>query len=210
MDIIKNIIGAGKNSNRTFTINKIYNTNYTIKNGGRYRNDKPQEAARKAFRKVLEKDNIKYISFDIEMRETTRGSNKKIYKYTFTRLLRKTPKIIIRDNKKITYKWKFISKYIPKPKYIKILNFQEQKLKEQKLKEQKMKKIPKFKKIDYSKVKSKLNTKFNYKPPKKSKRYICSEKEKNDKFTKVCCNKTNTINERTYKTCVKNIKRFRK
>lgn len=114
MDIftnIKKMLGGAKSSSRTFTIHKIHNDKYK-KCCGRYKNDNPQDAAKKAFRKVLEKDNSKHISFDIEMRETTRGSKHKIYRYTFTRVLRKKPIVVKKGDRTIIYKYKIHSKYV--------------------------------------------------------------------------------------------------
>lgn len=114
MEYIKNMMGGGKNSSRTFTIHKIYDKKYQ-RCCGRYRNDTPQDAAKKAFRKILEKDDSKYVSFSFEIKETTKGSKKKIYKYTFTRILKDCPNIVKRDNKNIIYKYDIYNKYVKKP-----------------------------------------------------------------------------------------------
>lgn len=112
MNIITNIFGGAKNASRTFAIYKIHNEKYSKINGGRYKNDNPQDAARKAFRKVLEKNTNSHVSFSIEMRETTRGSNHKIYKYTFTRVLKKNPLKIKKNKEEVTYKYKIYNKYV--------------------------------------------------------------------------------------------------
>ena len=166
MNIITNIqkmLGGAKLSSRIFTIHKIYNDKFQ-KSGGRYKNNNPKDAAKKAFRKVLEKDNSKHISFDIEMKEITRGSTHKIYRYTFTRILRDNPITIKKSDKIITYKYKIHPKYIAKKK-----------------------------------------------DSKKSNRYQCTKKEKEDKITgPTCCSKGNTINKRTYESCKKHIQRIKK
>lgn len=109
---IKKMFGGAANASRTFAIYKIHDEKYSKINGGRYKNDNPQDAARKAFRKVLEKNNKPHISFAVEIRETTRGSKHKIYKYTFTRVLRKNPVNVTRKNEKISYKYKIFNKYV--------------------------------------------------------------------------------------------------
>lgn len=109
---LKNMFGGAKSARRTFAIYKIHNQKYSKINGGRYKNNNPQDAARKAFRKVLQKNNSSHISFDIEMRETTRGSKHKIYKYTFTRVLKSKPLKIKINKEEVIYKYKIYNKYV--------------------------------------------------------------------------------------------------
>lgn len=104
--------GGGKNSTRTFTVHKVHDYK-NKKCCGRYKNNNPQNAAKKAFKMIIGNDKSKYISFTFEIRETTRGSSKKIYKYTFTRTIRENPIVIKRDGVDIVYKYKIHTKYIP-------------------------------------------------------------------------------------------------
>lgn len=112
MNIFTNIFGGAKSAHRTFAIYKIHNEKYAKINGGRYKNNNPQDAARKAFRKVLEKNTQSHISFQVEMRETTRGSAHKIYKYIFTRVLKSNPLKIKKNQEEVIYKYKIYNKYI--------------------------------------------------------------------------------------------------
>jgi len=146
---------------RTFEIVKIHSKNKNInKNiGGKYVSRTPLNAARKAFNKLLNNNTSDYNSFKIEIKEKNLD---KIYKYHFTRIIKKTPLTIIRDNKKIIYKYDIFNKFIEKPKNI------------------------------------------------NSKKYICTDEEKNDKKLGFCCSKTHTINKRTFQSCKNHINRIKK
>lgn len=77
---------------------------------GRYLNDAPASAAKKAFnehirtKKSLSKS--KKVSKTINLVETTQGSNHKQYTYKVTRALLKQPKVVVlKDGTKIVYKY---------------------------------------------------------------------------------------------------------
>lgn len=71
---------------RHFTIHNVDNKNYSSEVGGRYTSNLPLDAAKKAFSRMLRNNKSKQISFTIEIRETTRNSKHKIYKYELRRV----------------------------------------------------------------------------------------------------------------------------
>lgn len=122
IDSIKNMFGGSKSTDRYFTIYKIHNEKYKNFNEnykkccGRYKSNSPKQAAKKVFRKILQNDKSKYISFSIEIKEITRNSKHKIYKYTFTRVLKDTPLIIKKDDKTIIYRYDIYSGFVSEKK----------------------------------------------------------------------------------------------
>lgn len=169
-ETVKEMFGGAKSAKRFFEIYKVHNKKYKNKTGGRYRNNTPKEAAKKAFTRILRKDKSKMISFDIEVRDITRDSLHKIYRYTFTRIKRECPITFEKNDVKITIYYRVYSKYVAE----KMKGCKDQKKK------------------------------------KKSKRYICSKKEKNDKKIGLCCLKGNAVDKRSYELCKKHIRRIRK
>lgn len=95
--------------NRSFTIETIKKVQGgTLKySGGRFLSETPAGAARKAFSKAYHSINaIGPLSLKIHIRETTRGSANKIYKYKVTR--KSEVHTVERDNEIIKYN--FITK----------------------------------------------------------------------------------------------------
>ena len=90
---------------RTFTIESVYRKNSKIRHdGGRFISSTPAGAARKAFSQVYRSLNAKgKISLVLNIRETTSGSNKKIYKYKVSKT--NENKQIERDGTVIFYKY---------------------------------------------------------------------------------------------------------
>lgn len=150
---------------RSFTIYKIEHKDFKNNLGGRYINDTPLDAAKKAFNHILIDNKSKKITFSIHMKETTRNSKHKIYNYVLTRIRKNEPVTVNKDGTKIIYNYDVFTKD---------------------------KKITKLENKD------------------KSKRYKCSNKEKQDKLTSVCCSGDNSLSERTYKSCKKHILNIRK
>ena len=74
--------------------------------GGRYMSKSPAAAAKKAASKLFAKKQPKQIKFDL--RETTRGSDKKVYNYIAVR--EKLPKAVVRviNGVEITNKYKIV------------------------------------------------------------------------------------------------------
>jgi hypothetical protein len=87
---------AGKKQDRSFTIVGVESSKGQKKSksneGGRYISKTPSGAARKAFTRACRNSKIKGVcTFIIRMRETTAGSDKKIFKYKLQRKLKKKP-----------------------------------------------------------------------------------------------------------------------
>lgn len=97
------------NELRSFTIETV-----TIKGkkkssprftGGRFLSSIPSSAAKKAFSQIYrELGRPKNLSIVIEIRETTRNSNNKIYKYRVTKKS-SAQKLVERDGELITYEY---------------------------------------------------------------------------------------------------------
>ena len=68
---------------------------------GRYLSTTPSSVAKKIGNKVLKQKKVQKIT--IEIRETTKDSKKKVYKYQVSRV--KNPKTIVRAGKTITYNY---------------------------------------------------------------------------------------------------------
>ncbi len=95
---------------RYFTIQSINHKDYKKNLGGRYVNDIPLNAAKKAFNHILRDNKSKQINFTIEMRETTRNSDHKIYKYDLTRIRKNNPISVTKNGTKITYNYDVLTK----------------------------------------------------------------------------------------------------
>jgi hypothetical protein len=92
---------------RSFAIEEASRGNKKFKiQGGRYISDTPALAAKKAFSQIYRqfcKCGGRMVMI-IHIRETTKDSHKKLYKYKITRIAEK--KTIERDGKMITYNYK--------------------------------------------------------------------------------------------------------
>lgn len=88
---------------RSFTIESVYRNNTKLNyNGGRYISSTPGSAAKKAFTHVYNSINENgRMSLILTMKETTQGSDKKMYKYKITRIKETTE--IERDGVLIKY-----------------------------------------------------------------------------------------------------------
>ena len=104
---------------RSFEIIKINSSYKTInkKIGGRFISYRPYDAGLKAFNYIIRDISNDFINFKITIKESTRKSNKKEYKYNFTRykLLRPIVKEI--NKKSIKFQYKTTSKKITKKQY---------------------------------------------------------------------------------------------
>lgn len=102
---------------RSFTIVEIVSDDKNVnKNlGGRYMSRTAVGAAKKAMNHVLRNNKSKYFKATIHLKETTRNSKNKVYKYNLTRIYKKDPITIEVDNNKITYKYDIFTKFVKKP-----------------------------------------------------------------------------------------------
>jgi hypothetical protein len=87
---------------RTFTVK----SSGIKKNGGRYISQAPSAAAKKAATKLFKKASASRSQITFELRETTRGSDNKTFKYTGRRTKLATPKVIEIGGKEVTYSHK--------------------------------------------------------------------------------------------------------
>lgn len=73
---------------RSFTVEAIYrNGSRSRLNGGRYLSDTPSSAAKKAFSQAYRHMNVKgRFSLEIHIKETTRNSSGKIFKYRVSKV----------------------------------------------------------------------------------------------------------------------------
>lgn len=92
-------------SDRSFTIDAIYKQgNKTRFSGGRYISSTPSGAARKAFSQAQRHMRHKgRLTLEIHMRETTQGSNKKMFKYKVSKINDSTE--IERNGETVVYKY---------------------------------------------------------------------------------------------------------
>jgi hypothetical protein len=90
---------------RSFTIESVSRGNKRVNfNGGRYINDSPMNAAKKAFSKACQDIGTKgKCTMKITMRETTAGSAKKEFSYKVTRIY--NPVSVERDGEMVLYKY---------------------------------------------------------------------------------------------------------
>lgn len=90
---------------RSFTIESVKRGNKSIKiDGGRYLSESPMAAAKKAFSQACRFEGAKgKCSMTISIKETTAGSNKKIYTYKASRVIEN--KQVERDGIMINYKY---------------------------------------------------------------------------------------------------------
>ena len=77
--------------------------------GGVFVSRNPLGAAKKAASRICRESKIKgQCSLEVHMRETTRGSKKKVYGYKVKRV--HNPKTVERDGQEITYKYSLVAK----------------------------------------------------------------------------------------------------
>ena len=92
---------------RSFTTIKIISNDRRINSknvGGRFQSANPASAAKKAGSSICRQYNInKSIKFNISIQEITRGSNNKIFTYTFSR--KYNPVTVMRSGQQITYEF---------------------------------------------------------------------------------------------------------
>ena len=89
-------------TSNTYTIEKS-ETGFT---GGRYNSKTPGGAAKKAATRLFRSTNKKVLTFTI--RQTTQGSDKKLYKYEAKRIKLTKPVIITIKGKEIKYEYKTV------------------------------------------------------------------------------------------------------
>lgn len=88
---------------RTFTVEK----SSINESGGRYKSENPSSAAKKAASKLFAKSkNAKTITFSL--RESTRGSEKKVYEYKATQETLAKPVVRTINGKEIVNKFKTV------------------------------------------------------------------------------------------------------
>ena len=97
------IVGGARSDKRSFT---VMSTNQKIAPGGTYISSTPLNAAKKAARQLFAKaDRARKIHF--VLREMTRGSAKKTYKYVATKKKLDKPKTLMRGDVKIVLKHEY-------------------------------------------------------------------------------------------------------
>ena len=88
-------------SKRSFTLTHIKGDKTKISEN-RFVSSTPASAAKKAFTRICRDKKISGVcSYQISMKETTRGSNEKVYKYDLKREKLKKPLIVQRGEVKI-------------------------------------------------------------------------------------------------------------
>lgn len=86
---------------RTFTID----SSNVQEKGGRYTSKNPISAAKKAASQLFKKAAKSKTQITFELRETTKGEDKKIHKYTAKRVKLAKPKVITIMGNEITYRY---------------------------------------------------------------------------------------------------------
>ena len=86
----KKVASPKDDGKRTFTICSV--NSRPVEDGGRFKSTTPLAAAKKAARRAHIESQSDSVDFDI--RETTRGSDKKEYGYTSSKVLLAKPKVI--------------------------------------------------------------------------------------------------------------------
>jgi hypothetical protein len=94
-------------SKKNYTVEKYLLKGKEHKLGGLYKSTRPSNAVKKAYNQICRKNNLKNKCGEIKitLRETTRGSNKKIFNYKVKRVLLEKPKKIQRNGKEIVIKY---------------------------------------------------------------------------------------------------------
>jgi hypothetical protein len=74
--------------------------------GGRFLSSTPSSAARKASTQLCRSLNMKgQCSVMVTLKETTRGSSGKEFKYNVKRVKLSSPEVVMRDGKEVVYKY---------------------------------------------------------------------------------------------------------
>jgi hypothetical protein len=81
--------GSESKNVRTFKVKLASDENSTFR--GRFVGNNPQQAAKKALTSILSEQKKKTGTYELILRETTRGSNKKEYSYIGNKIKRKEP-----------------------------------------------------------------------------------------------------------------------
>lgn len=91
---------------RSFTIDGVYKKCSKLRfKGGRYISDTPLSAVKKCFSNIQQHYGKKASKiYDIHIKETTQGSEHKVYKYRVRRI--DSPTEVEKDGKIITFKYK--------------------------------------------------------------------------------------------------------
>ena len=95
---------------RSFTIVSVSSSKGKVKGkanlGGRFLSSTPSSAARKAGSQVCRSSKIKgQCSLVITIKETTRGSAGKEFKYSVKRMKVNNPEVVMRDGQEVVYKY---------------------------------------------------------------------------------------------------------
>lgn len=94
-------------SDRSFTVVAFAKSGKRLRgSGGRYISSTPAGAAKKAFSQYFRSHPKIGRTLDVHIKETTRGSGDKIFKYRVSKI--KNEVSIMRDGKEITYKYKTV------------------------------------------------------------------------------------------------------
>lgn len=87
---------------RFFTVDALYKAGKRLRtNGGRYTGATPATAAKKAFSQYFRKHKSSKSALEVHIRETTRGSSDKIFKYKVSKV--KSPSEVVRSGETIVY-----------------------------------------------------------------------------------------------------------
>ncbi len=74
--------------------------------GGRFLSSSASGAARKAATQVCRNSRVKgQCEVKVTLKETTRGSSGKEYKYSVKRVKLRTPQVVVRDDVEVVYKY---------------------------------------------------------------------------------------------------------
>ena len=95
-----------QSQDRSFTTDGIFKSGKRMSNssGGRYISTTPASAAKKAFSQYCRVHPRSSKVLEIHVRETTSGSNHKIFKYRVSKV--KDDVTVVRDNVEVHYKYK--------------------------------------------------------------------------------------------------------
>ena len=99
-----NVEGGALNGRRSFT---VMSSTAKGASGGTYLSTAPLNAAKKAARQLFAKSATRTNKIKFVLRETTRGSKKKTYKYVATKKKLSPPKTVMRGNVKIVLKHEY-------------------------------------------------------------------------------------------------------
>lgn len=97
------MMGGALNGRRSFTVQ----SSSISKEGGTYISTAPLNAAKKAARQLFNKSTSNSKTIRFVLREMTRGSAKKTYKYVATKKKLRTPKTVTRGNTNVTLEYEY-------------------------------------------------------------------------------------------------------